>query len=205
MTRRTLAFGPFALIALVHLSAKAAGLVSLDQSTKWLLMPALALPAVLAVRRAPLVPLVSAVLAVLLSWLGDVTIANLLVGLGFFLAAHLAFSVLFLSGFRRPVSVWALAYLGWWIALTAYLWPYLGALAIPVVVYGLALGAMAALATRGNRWTTLGGLAFVASDTLLALRLFTPSMQGRAADVLIMFLYLAAQTAIVVGLQRRQR
>ncbi|MBI5160250.1 MAG: lysoplasmalogenase [Micrococcales bacterium] len=198
-------FAPFATVALVHLVAKAAGAVDLDHATKPLLMPALAIPVVLAARRGPVLPLVAALLAVLFSWLGDLTIGELVVGLAFFLVAHLAYSTLFLTAFRRRVSWWALAYLGWWIALVAALWPYLGGLRIPVIVYGLVLGATAALATRGNVGTTLGGLAFVASDTLLGLRLFTPWLQGRAADVVIMALYLAAQTLIVLGLLRRTR
>lgn len=198
-----LAFLPLALIAVVHLAAKGSGLVDLDHATKPLLMPALAIPVVLAARRGPILPLVAALLAVLFSWIGDLTIEDLTVGLSFFLVAHLAYSALFLTAFRRRTSWWALAYVGWWIALVAYLWPYLGALRLPVAIYGIALAVMAALATRGNLWTTLGGVAFVLSDSLLALRLFTPWMQGRAADVVIMALYLAAQTGIVVGLLRQ--
>lgn len=205
--RRTalVAFAPVAIVATVHLAAKASGLVALDEATKPLLMPVLAIPVVRAARRGPLLPLVTALLGLLFSWLGDITISDLIVGLGFFLLAHLAYSGLFLTAFRRRVSWWALAYLGWWIALVAFLWPSLGALRIPVVVYGLALGATAALATRGSVWTILGGASFVVSDTFLALRLFTPWMQGRFADVVIMTLYLAAQTLIVVGLVRRPR
>ena len=68
-----------------------------------------------------------------------------------------------------------------------------------VVVYGLVLGAMAVSSSRGNRFTVLGGLFFVASDSLLAIELFTPALQGGPASALIMTLYVLAQGAIVGG------
>jgi len=195
---------PFAVVALVHLAAKAAGAVDLDHWTKPLLMPALAIPAVVLGRRGPLAPTAALLAGILLSWLGDVTVENLIVGLSFFLVAHVAYLIAFGLAFSRRVPVWAAVYAVWWVALMAVLAPWLGGMLIPVGVYGLALGAMAAVATRGTALTTIGGALFVASDSLLAVRLFTPGMQGVLADVVIMGLYLAAQALLVAGVLRRR-
>jgi uncharacterized membrane protein YhhN len=61
---------------------------------------------------------------------------------------------------------------------------------------------MASSATRGNVFTTIGGAQFVASDSLLAFRIFTPLFQTPPEDTLIMGLYLAAQLLIVIGVLR---
>ena len=204
-TLAPLAFTPYAVIAVVHLGAKAAGLVDLDHWTKPLLMPALAIPVVLLGRRGPIAPLAALLVGVLLSWLGDVTIENLLVGLGFFLLAHVAYLIAFGSAYRHRLPRWTAVYLAWWIALLVLLAPSLGGMLIPVAVYGLALGGMAAVASRGGLLPTLGGVLFVASDSLLAVRLFTPLLQDRASDVLIMALYVAAQALLVIGLLRGRR
>ena len=58
---------------------------------------------------------------VLLSWIGDITLATFIVGLGFFLVAHLAYSAAFLASSRRRTSRWALLYVVWFVALLALL------------------------------------------------------------------------------------
>jgi uncharacterized membrane protein YhhN len=82
------------------------------------------------------------------------------------------------------------------------LWPYLDETWPAVALYGAALALMAASATRGNVFTTIGGALFVASDSLLAFRIFTPLFQTPPEDTLIMGLYLAAQLLIVIGVLR---
>lgn len=204
------AFAPFVAVSLVHLSVKLAGLVEVDRATKGLLIPALALGAliVLLAGRVRMPRLVTALLfaALGLSWLGDVTLGDsFLAGLSFFLAAHLAYIVLFHRAFPRRMSWWAIGLVPWFAGLVVALLPYLGEVVVPVALYGAVLCYMAAAATRGNAFTMIGGALFVASDSLLAFRLFTPLFQTPPEDALIMSMYLGAQLCIVAGALRTAR
>jgi uncharacterized membrane protein YhhN len=201
-----LAFTPYVALSLLHLGAKLAGLVELDRATKGLLLPALGLGvvAVLLLGRLRMsIPVTAALLAgIALSWLGDITLTDFTTGLTFFLAAHVAYIVVFHLAFRRRASWWSVGVIPWYAALLLSLWPYLGDSRVSVALYGAALGYMAVAATRGNAFTTLGGALFVASDSLLAFRMFTPLFQTPPEDALIMALYLAAQLCIAVGVLR---
>ena len=200
------AFAPFLAVSGFHLAVKLAGLVELDRATKGLAVPALLLGvlAVLTIGRLALRPavLASLVAALTLSWLGDMTLAFFELGLVFFLCAHLLYVVMFHVAFRRRPSLWSVGLIPWFAGLLLALWPYLGDELLIVALYGAALAVMAASATRGNALTTIGGALFVASDSLLAFRLFTPLFQSRPEDTLIMGAYLAAQFCIVVGVLR---
>jgi len=200
------AFAPFLAVSGFHLAVKLAGLVELDRATKGLTIPALLLGVVvvLAVGRSTVRPAVLALLvtALALSWLGDMTLAFFEVGLAFFLAAHLAYVAMFHVAFRRRPSWWAIGLVPWFAGLLLALWPYLGERVVIVAAYGVVLAYMAASATRGNSLTTIGGALFVASDSLLAFRLFPPLFQTPPEDTLIMGLYLAAQLCIALGVLR---
>jgi len=200
------AFAPFLVVSVVHLGAKLAGLVELDRATKGLTIPALLLGVAIVLLvgrlRIPRPVLIALVAGLTLSWLGDITLSNFAVGLGFFLAAHVAYIALFHLAFHRPASWWSLGLIPWYAALLLALWPFLGELAALVAVYGAVLGLMTASSTRGNTFTMIGGTLFVASDSLLAFRIFTPLFQTPPEDVLIMALYLAAQLFITLGILR---
>lgn len=201
------ALTPFLAVSAFHLAVKAAGLVELDRATKGLTIPALLLGAALVLllgrlrMTVPVVCLLGA--ALVLSWLGDVTLGlSFELGLGFFLLAHLAYIALFHLAFRRRISWWAVGLVPWFAGLVLALAPALGGLLPLVAFYGAVLGYMAAAATRGNSFTMIGGALFVGSDSILAFRLFTPLFQTPLEDVFIMGLYLAAQLCIVVGVLR---
>ncbi len=200
------AFAPFLAVSFFHLAVKALGLVDLDRATKGLTVPLLILGVILVLTlgrmrmRPPVLVLLVSGLA--LSWLGDITLGDFAVGLSFFLAAHLCYIAMFVVGFRRPPSWWTLGLLPWYAGLLLALWPFLGEMALLVAAYGAVLATMAAMATRGNALTMIGGTLFVASDSLLAFRLFTPLFQSTAEDVLLMGLYLAAQLFITLGALR---
>ncbi len=198
---------PFFAVSAFHLVVKAAGLVDLDRASKGFTVPALLVGAalVLLIGRLRMTLPVTCLLgaALVLSWLGDVTLgASFELGLGSFLLAHVAYIVLFHLAFRRRTSWWAVGLVPWFAGLLLALWPFLGPLLPLVALYGAVLGYMAASATRGNAFTMIGGTLFVASDSILAFRLFTPLFQTPLEDVLIMGLYLAAQLCIVVGVLR---
>ena len=78
-------------------------------------------------------------------------------------------------------------------------------LLVPVIAYGIVLTAMAAVASRCNRWVAGGGALFVVSDSILAINTFVPDARIPLVDFLIMVTYLAAQTLIVWGLLRHER
>lgn len=206
------AFAPFLALSALHLVFQFAHLSDAANISKWLLMPALLL-AVLAAspaRRATATALLLA--AITLSWLGDITplYANdffFVLGLSFFLLAHVAYLVLFMRGlgYSRP-RAWALVYLLWWLGFVALLGPALGSLLIPVALYGLVLGAMAAWASRGTATIAAGGALFLISDTLLGSNKFLDALDLWQSGFLIMATYLAGQGLIawgVVALQRK--
>ena len=203
-------FLPYVLVSLLQLVALAAGAATLAAASKWLLMPALGLALVLAAPRTRRARRVvgPAAAGILFSWLGDVLLGTpgglgFLLGLGAFLLAHVSYLVLFARGLRtRPVPVWAVVLVPWWVALLVVLGPHLGALFVPVAVYGLVLGGSAALALATNRFSAVGALLFLASDTVLALKLFLPGFALWQADAVIMLLYLLGEGLIVFGAVR---
>lgn len=199
---------PYLLVSVIHLVALAIGAEPLASFTKPLLMPLLLVAFLLALPRIRSSIALLGGLGILLSWAGDVTLASpgdlgFLVGLGFFLLAHVAYIVLFLRRLRmRRLRPAALAYLAWWVALVLVLAPHLGPLLAPVAVYGLVLGGMAAIGLSCNRWITLGGALFVVSDSLLGLNRFLPGFDFAQISTLIMLSYLAAQAFIAAGAVR---
>ncbi len=115
--------------------------------------------------------------ALLLSWVGDVALIGrgrtaFALGLGSFLAAHLAFTVSFLT---RPLAAGGVAAGGAAMALLAlglarWLAPHLpAAMRLPVAAYVVAIGAMVATATGAalagaGPGPAIGAALFAASD-----------------------------------------
>ncbi|GAA2039467.1 hypothetical protein GCM10009819_25720 [Agromyces tropicus] len=207
--RLAAAFVPYVLLAIVHLVVIQVGDAAAITATKLLLMPALAV-AVLLARPSRGVALGLLLAAIGLSWGGDALLTGrgdgwFVAGLLSFLAAHVAYVVLFLrlpaNGRRLPW--WTLAYGVWFAGFLALLAPGLGGLLVPVVVYGLVLGAMAALAGGLGGLVALGGALFVASDSVLALGRFLPGYDVAVHDLVVMSTYLAAQGLIVLGVLTR--
>ena len=120
-------------------------------------------------------------------------------GLVSFLFAHLFYIAAFtLDGWR--VSGWTAAVFAvYGFRMLSLLWPRLGKLKVPVVVYVLVILLMALQAS--SRWLAVGGwgsaaagagaLLFVASDSALAWNRFMGEFRG--AQVFILGTYFAAQ------------
>jgi uncharacterized membrane protein YhhN len=192
--------------AAVHLAAILLGWSEVVSWTKPLLMPALAIGLIWAApqRRSPVIVLGAT--ALFLSWVGDITLRWFVIGLIFFLLAHLVYLVLFVTRLRvRRMPWWAAGYAVWLVVLLVVLAPNTGALLIPVIAYGIVLTAMAAFASRCNRWVAWGGALFVVSDSILAINRFVPDAGIPQPDFLIMLTYLAAQSLLVWGLLRHER
>jgi uncharacterized membrane protein YhhN len=202
---RLWAFAPFLVIGVIHLAALFLGIEPLSGPTKYFLMPALLLGFLIALprRRTELALVGSA--AIVLSWLGDVLLASpgdlgFLIGLGFFLLAHLAYIAQFTRSLRlRRVPLIALVYVPWWVVLLIALTPHAGALVVPVALYGAVLAVSAATALGANRTVAVGALIFFVSDTLLGFKMFWPGFSLWQADFLIMLAYITGQGLIALG------
>jgi len=209
VSRPVLPFVPYAVVAVVHLATLAVHDSSLATVSKWFLMPALLVAVLITCRRPAGRPVGLIVLAVAFSWGGDVLLGmpgdlGFLIGLGSFFLAHVTYTVLFIRRLRiRRMPRLVVALFGlWWVALLIVLSPHLGALLVPVAVYGLVLGASATASLASTPWVATGGVLFLVSDTILAFKLFFPGFSLWQADFIIMLLYLAAQGFIVFGATR---
>ncbi|WP_345750018.1 lysoplasmalogenase [Microbacterium rhizophilus] len=221
MQRSIRAWTPFlayAAIVVIHLGQIA--VADPDRATgKALLMPVL-LGVVLYVALGPerdafrggraVAGLVGLPAGIVLSCVGDILLAadRLLPGLASFAAAHVAYIAVFTGPGRvhRPTA-WALIPVGWTAALVPVLWPHLGGMATIVLLYGFVLAGTAATATGVSTVTAAGGALFLASDSLLAFRLFWPDF-GRVfpdpwQDMAVMALYCAGEGLIAYGVVRR--
>ncbi|MFS0854409.1 lysoplasmalogenase family protein [Microbacterium sp. 179-I 3D4 NHS] len=200
------AFTPYAAASVVHVillavESPAAG------PTKLILMPLLALPVILAARSvARRSAVVLLLVALLFSWLGDgagtffPAAPELPVMLGCFAAAHVAYIALFVRHLaRRRMPWWTLVYAAWWIAMIVALGPHTGALLLAVGAYGLVLAGTAAFSARCHPWVATGGAFFLASDTILAFRLFLPEALPAWSSPAVMLTYAVGQGLIVAG------
>lgn len=201
-----------AAATLVHLAAQLADADEVANVTQWFLMPLLAAAVWLAAGRGRATRLVRlTVVALLLSWLGDTAPdvvpddLSFVTMLGFFLLAHVAYLVAFwplrrdgVLG-RRPALVAAYGLV--FLALVVACAPGAGDLLVPVVVYGATLSAMAVLATY-DRLAAIGGVAFIVSDSLIALNAFVDGFDLPGYGFWVMFTYVAAQVLLALGVLR---
>lgn len=205
-------WAPYSLLALVHVLAQVFGSYWPAVVSKALLMPVLAATFLLATRNAPRETRWRTLTVVALGccWIGDVVLevpGGFGVGMTAFFAGHVAYVTVYWRllrgrGIRRLRWV-ALAYVAWWLGLFALFAPAIGWLVVPFAVYGLALGANAAVACGVDRCTAIGALAFLVSDTLIAVGEFLHRLP--AHDVVVMVTYVAGQGLIAYGLVRRSR
>lgn len=178
--------------------------------TKLALMPLLAIPVLIAAPRLRPRAVIALLLgALLFSWLGDGAGTffpggpELPLMLLFFGVAHLGYIVLFLRFARvRPLPWWTLAYLAWWGGMLAVLGPHIGALVFGVAAYGLVLAGTAATSARCTPMTVAGGVFFLASDSILAFRLFLPDLMPPWTSPAVMLTYTLGQGLIVAGVLR---
>jgi len=116
-------------------------------------------------------------------------------GLVAFLCAHLAYLGAFVSDTRAPALGRALPFAAWGLLLLGRLWPSLGALALPVPFYVLAICAMmwraAARVGRASSASAAAGLAgavsFGISDSLIAWDRFLAKIGGVLVPVMLFY------------------
>lgn len=133
-----------------------------------------------------------------------------LAGLLCFLVAHLAYLLAFTAGVPFGQSPWLLLPLGAAaVGLLVLLWPGLGRMKGPVVVYSAVIlvmvwqaGARAlALPSEGATLAAAGAVLFMASDSLLALNRFRGKWSLAQAQVMVT--YVAAQALIALSVSIR--
>lgn len=200
-------FVPYAVVSIVHVVAQFALNDAVGSPTKLMLMPLLAIGVLWAGHGSRWGTTYTLLfLAIAFSWLGDGAttffpfapeLPTMLVWFG---VAHLCYIRLFWKrlAVRRPPA-WTAVYAAWWLAMVAILWPVLGALAIAVVVYGAVLAVTAAAASRCHPVIAWGGAFFLASDTILAFRLFTPDAMPDWTSGAVMLAYTLGQGLLAAG------
>jgi uncharacterized membrane protein YhhN len=124
------------------------------------------------------------------------------IGLGLFLIAHILFIVTFSRDFKAqksqiPVIILLIVYAK---MMAFVMTPSLKEMVIPVYIYLTAITLMAifaALRASKNDFTLYGAIAFIVSDSILAINKFM--MPVPAADYLIMITYYLSLFLIVYG------
>jgi len=159
--------------------------------------------------------------AILASLLGDIFLLAdngssiwFMLGLIAFLVAHIFYIILFIKIRKKnqPRKKWNIlvlvllaAYVGFFFYL---LYPGLGSLKVPVIIYAVVLASMLGTAYHAfdlskqayGAITVLGAFLFLVSDSLLAINKFYSSFF--LSSVLIMLTYGLAQLFIVLGVSK---
>lgn len=205
----------FAVLAAAHLAAQLADADTIANVTQWFLMPVLA--AILwmstSVPRGRLVTLVLVALG--FSWLGDTAPdladgdTSFLLMVGFFLLAQLTYIAAFApynggATIRRHAGLVA-GYAVAVVLLVVACAPGAGALLVPALIYGTALGVMAVLSAGLGRTAAIGGGLFLVSDGMIALGAFADWFEPPAEGFWIMATYIVAQVLIVLGVLATDR
>jgi alkenylglycerophosphocholine/alkenylglycerophosphoethanolamine hydrolase len=206
MTARRL-LAAYVVVAVLNVVGQLLEGDALDHVTKPFLMPLL-LAFLLATRWPDTRLLRFTAGALVFAWLGDLLLIPegdtwFMLGLLGFLGAQLCYCIAFATRFGdsplRRQPAWALPFFGWWVLLLVVLGPDLGGLLLPVAVYGVVLCTMAALATGVHRWTTVGALLFLCSDSALAATSLSDRLTIPSGDAVVMITYTVGQALIVLG------
>jgi len=206
------------LVLLADLIAIAADAETLRDITKPLLMPLLGAGLLAAIHRLrPAIFRNLLLLALFFSWIGDILLLwdqYFLPGLGSFLLAHLAYIGFFLkvryTNYPLPLCKYPLIFLTEAIVLAFlfFMFPYLGKLALPVVIYAITISFTLLCVMHAFRfkeqtmgWYCIGGaILFICSDAMIAMaRFYHPFPM---AGICIMLTYGLAQWALIIGSTR---
>lgn len=158
------------------------------------------------------------VVALFFSWLGDTLLLFqgekpifFILGLVAFLLAHVAYIISFTrlkstaSAMGKPIII--VLFVVYSSILVFVLWPGLGGMKLPAILYGVILTTMGTIGVIKNTTScpllTFGVLFFVASDSILAINKFLFEVPYNG--VLIMSTYILAQWLIVEGFSKRSR
>jgi uncharacterized membrane protein YhhN len=181
--------------------------------TQIMLMPLLGaiIIALTSAQRGKLIKLV--LIAILFSWVGD-TLPRFMEGdqgflamVGSFLIAQFFYIAALARYWRSSVMRhWWMTtpYLGAFTVLVLLCAPGAGALLVPVLIYGVALTAMAIFGTGLGVLAGCGGAIFFLSDSLIALRSFT-TLDIPGMGFWIMLTYVVGQAMIGIAATRTEQ
>ena len=206
----------FWLLTGIEILGQLSGFSLLHYITKPLLIPVLM---VLLYFTEPTVPGKKLLMpALLFSWLGDIFLlaenqapVYFIPGLLCFLTTHVFYILFFLRSYPgqgsllRKQPVLLLLIIAYGTGLVWILFPHLGILKIPVMIYAgiictmllCSLHAFTGISRPSNQWYVLGASTFVLSDSLLAINKFYQPFAF--AGVFIMLTYCTAQYCMVRG------
>ena len=153
-------------------------------------------------------------MALVFSWAGDVFLLfekYFIPGLICFLTAHIFYISFFIkttsnkTSFFKLRPVMLIAVLAYLIELMQLLWPGLGEMKLPVLLYGITISTMLSAAIwqyqkledNTSLFLIIGAGFFVASDSILAINKFRNPFAS--AGMYIMVTYILAQLFIVLG------
>jgi len=201
----------YAIAAAAVLTGLLLDLQPLYIAAKTLLMPTLLVYFAAATKGCPSWRLY-VVLALVFSWAGDVFLISgdwFIAGLVAFLIAHIFYIIAYhvtgaAVGELRALDI--LKFVVYGVALIWLIYPGLGDLLIPVLIYALVLLGMGVWAHKRRGATTVtsfklvatGAILFAFSDGLIAVNKFAYPIP--AERILIMSIYMTAQYLIVQGL-----
>lgn len=154
--------------------------------------------------------------ALMFSWMGDVFLMFqqdnsifFILGLASFLLAHVAY-ILSFKKFENAVSnkvavIIALVFTAYSISLAILLWPGLGEMKLPVLVYAFVITAMGVVGFVKNwgvnKLIILGAVLFIISDSMIAYTKFVGPIE--LSRFSIMSTYILAQFLLIKGLSDR--
>ncbi len=203
----------FLLVTLVELLTQIYGWGGLHTFIKPLLMPILGIALYLNVEKKTKY-LYLLILALLMSWLGDVfllfaDISTLyfMLGLISFLFAHIFYVYIFTKTsdkYQPLLFTYATGFslLLYGFLLTLYLWAGLGEMKLPVIIYMTVIMFMGLSAlfrkSIGASLVLVGAILFITSDSLLAVNKFHKPIA--VAGFWVMLTYILAQYFIVSGM-----
>lgn len=197
----------FLVVAIADVYAVITQNKSVEMIFKPLLMTTLAVVYLVSVKK-PNFWLLS---ALFFSFWGDVFLLDkakfFVFGLASFLVAHILYIKISAGYLQKELTAKiitsALPFVVLFAGLLMLIYPNLGEMLLPVLVYGIAISTFGALAllnyrqekSTANLWLLLGAVLFIASDSLIALNNFyTPK---RLFDISIITLYIVSQYLIV--------
>ena len=143
-------------------------------------------------------------LALVFSSCGDLLLAfdKFIFGVAAFLVAQLSYAVLFRPFWQNFQHRWyfSLLLITHVLVMLWLLFPSLGNLKLPVMTYLMAIAAMGFMAIQSSlpiRWSVLGAILFITSDSLIAINKFYYPLAYES--YWIMSTYYAAQFMLVTG------